>query len=246
MLSINTNVASLQAAKNLSNTQNAINRSIDHLSAGLRITSASDDAAGLADSMSLQAQIASYNAAAQNTQTGIANVQTAEGYLNEVGNILTRLRELTTNGQGSGTEGTALKGELDRIDNVVSFAGMGSVGATVGIDGTSNSTVTLSVSTWHVDSTTLDPSSLSKIDAAIQTVAGYRSNLGATANVLQDALGTLQTASTNVSAVNSSIMDVDVASETAKLSRNQVLAQAGISVLAQANQLPQMALKLLG
>lgn len=243
MLTVNTNVASLQAQKNLSGAQSSLNRAIDHLSAGLRITTASDDAAGLQASMKLQGQIASYSAAAQSTQTAIAQVQTVEGYLNEVGTILTRLRQLVTGGQGASEEATQLNAELDRVD-ASGFKGTAPISATVDING--GAAIELDATGFDVDTTTLDTTTVAGIDAAIDTVSGYRAKAGATANVLQDALGSIQTAATNAAATNSSIIDVDVAEETSKLSRAQVLAQAGVAVLAQANQLPQMALKLLG
>ena len=232
MLTINTNVASLQAQKNLNGAQFGLNKAIDHLSAGLRITSGADDASGLKTAMDTQATIARFNAAAQSTQKGIADCQVAEGYLNEVTNILIRKAELAVSAPG-GTEDLALDARLTQID------GMGvlkDISATVDDAGGSVSTKSAS---WTV-------TGLTGSAADIDTVAAMRADLGATANVLQGALGTIQTAIANNSAVVSSIQDVDVAAETSKLARQQVLAQAGVSVLAQANQMPQMALKLLG
>ena len=172
--------------------------------------------------MDTQATIARFNAAAQSTQKGIADCQVAEGYLNEVTNILIRKAELAVSAPG-GTEDLALDARLTQID------GMGvlkDISATVDDAGGSVSTKSAS---WTVTGLT---------DADLGTVAAMRADLGATANVLQGALGTIQTAITNNSAVVSSIQDVDVAEETSKLARQQVLAQAGVSVLAQANQLP--------
>lgn len=231
MLTINTNVASLQAQKNLNGAQFGLTKAIDHLSAGLRITSGADDASGLKNAMNTQATVARLNAAAQSTQKGIADVQTAEGYLNEVSNILIRKAELANAGDTGGTEDLALDTRLTQID------GMGvlkDISATVDDQG---GKVTTTTASWTVDGLT---------DADLGTVANMRADLGATANVLQGALATIQTAIANNSAVVSAIQDVDVAAETSKLARSQVLAQAGVSVLAQANQLPQMALKLLG
>ena len=167
----------------------------------------------------------------------------ARGAFNEVGTILTRLRQLVTGGQGASEEATQLNAELDRVD-ASGFKGTAPISATVDING--GAAIELDATGFDVDTTTLDTTTVAGIDAAIDTVSGYRAKAGATANVLQDALGSIQTAATNAAATNSSIIDVDVAEETSKLSRAQVLAQAGVAVLAQANQLPQMALKLLG
>jgi flagellin len=278
MLSIRTNVASLDAQRNLSNTQNALQSSVSHLSAGMRITKAGDDSAGLGISTNLEAQVASYNQASRNANDGISVAQTAEGALNEVSNILSRLRELTMQASSDGigsaglsnikTEATNLVSELDRIDataeynNTKLFAGGATLNFQVGIRGTGNDAIAVDTKGVYVNSTSLAvnlstsgldltsattaAASLSKIDTAIQTISDDRAKLGAVGNRLQSAINTIQTASSNLSAADSRIRDVDVAEETSKLSRAQVLSQAGVSVLAQANQMPQMALKLLG
>ncbi len=276
-LSIRTNYASLDAQRNLSNTQNALDSSISHLSSGMRITKAGDDAAGLGISVNLEAQVASYNQAARNANDGISVAQTAEGALNAVSNILSRLRELTMQASSDGvgtdglsaisTEATALTAELDRIDSTTEFNNQllfNAGGATalhfqVGIR--ANDVIDVDTSGMDVTAATLGvdvgggldltdsgtaSGSLAAIDTAITTVSGYRATLGAVGNRLQSAVTTIQAASTNLSAADSRIRDVDVAEETSKLARSQILAQAGISVLAQANQMPQMALKLLG
>jgi flagellin len=238
MLVINTNVASLQAQKNLTGAQFNLSKSIDHLSAGLRITSAADDATGLKSAVETQATVASLNACARSTQKGIADAQTAEGYLNEVSNILVRMAELTAGGDdGTSTEFTALATRLTQIDTM---GGVKDVSATVGIDQNGTlETVSTTSGSWAV-------TGMTGTQADIDSVADMRADLGATANVLQNALGTIQTAIANNSAVVSAIQDVDVAEESSKLARSQVLAQAGVAALAQANQMPQMALKLLG
>ncbi len=276
-LSIRTNYASLDAQRNLSNTQNALDSSISHLSSGMRITKAGDDAAGLGISVNLEAQVASYNQAGRNANDGISVAQTAEGALNAVSNILSRLRELTMQASSDGvgtdglsaisTEATALTAELDRIDSTTEFNNQllfNAGGATalhfqVGIR--ANDVIDVDTSGMDVTAATLGvdvgggldltdsgtaSGSLAAIDTAITTVSGYRATLGAVGNRLQSAVTTIQAASTNLSAADSRIRDVDVAEETSKLARSQILAQAGISVLAQANQMPQMALKLLG
>jgi flagellin len=278
-LSIRTNVASINAQRNLASNQGQLNDSMARLSSGLRITKAGDDAAGLGISTNLEAQIKSYGQAARNANDGISLVQTAEGSMNEVSNILSRLRELAmqsaSDGVGSdgrsaiSTEAGQLTSELDRINTTTEFNGNKFLGAStalsfqVGIRGTTSDVITVDTS-QQVDSATLgttalklnsidlgtdastSQSALAAIDAAITTVSSFRAQLGAAGNRLQSVVNTIQTATENLSAADSRIRDVDVAAETSALSRSQVLAQAGISVLAQANQAPQMALKLLG
>jgi flagellin len=239
----------------------------------MRITKAGDDAAGLGISSKLQAQIASYNQASRNANDGISLAQTAEGALNEVTNILTRLRELAMQSASDGVgstqrayiteEANQLQSELDRIGTTAEFNGTTIFSASsalrfqIGIrNGSDNyiqiDTTTMGISaasllaSFDVSSVTLAAASLSIIDTAIDSVSGYRAKLGAIGNRFQSVINSIKSASENLSAADSRIRDVDVAEETSKLSRSQILAQAGISVLAQANQQPQMALKLLG
>jgi flagellin len=275
-MSIRTNVASLNAQKNLMGTENMLNSSLSKLSSGFRITKAGDDAAGLGISSNLTAQIASYNQAARNASDGISLVQTAEGALNETNNILTRLRELAMQAGSDGVGDTErlfiqsevdqLSEELDRVANSAEFNGsalLNGNGATlefqVGIrtDDT-NDRIEVDLSTLDATSATLLGGALdftardtardhiTDIDAAIEEVATQRASLGAIGNRFNTVSNTIRSASENLSAANSRIRDVDVAEETSAMSRAQVLMQAGVSVLAQANQLPQMAMKLLG
>lgn len=289
-LSIRTNIASLNAQRNLSQTQNLLETSMSRLSSGLRITRASDDAAGLGISVNLEAQIKSYNQAARNANDGISFVQAAESSLNEVTNILSRLRELAMQASSDGvgtsstdpgrsaiiTEATQLTDELDRIDKTAEYndtkffhattSGV-SLNFAVGIRGGTDDSITVDMasgglgtaSAWTVDSTqlqvnvstNLDTSTdaaayIDKIDTALNDVSKMRGTLGAIGNRFQSAVNTVQAASESLSAADSRIRDVDVAAETSQLSRVQILSQAGISVLAQSNQVPQMALKLLG
>lgn len=287
MLSIRTNVGSLDAQRNLSNTQSALDSSVSRLSSGMRITKAGDDAAGLGISTNLEAQVASYNQAARNANDGLSFAQTAEGSLNQISNILSRLRELTMQAASDGTgadglvaigkEATALTAEIDRIGQTAEYNGTylfqadKTLSFQVGIRGTANDAIDVSTkkmsandlglgtyqaaqagppvvpaSGFGVATAAEAKDSLAAIDAAIKNVSGMRADLGAVGNRLQSVAATIQTASENLSAANSRIRDVDVAEETSRLSRTQILAQAGISVLAQANQMPQMALKLLG
>jgi flagellin len=274
VMSIRTNVASLNAQKNLAQTQMQLDSSLNKLSSGYRITRASDDAAGLGVSTNLTAQVRSYNQAARNAADGLSVTQTAESALNEVANILTRMRELaiqsSSDGIGANERGYIqeevdnLVEELDRIDAVTEFNGQTLFGGAalefqVGIRGTADDFLTVDMSATAVDSTSLgvdgvdlsvdaatSRATLTDIDTALNSVSSFRSELGAVANRLTSVISTIQTASESMAASNSRIKDVDVAEETSNMSRSQVLMQAGVSVLAQANQAPQLALKLLG
>jgi len=273
-LVINTNIASLQAQGNLSNLENQLAVSYNRLSSGLRINSASDDAAGLAISTSFQSQIRSMAVAQRNANDGISMAQTADGSLGQVSGLLTRMRELAvqaSNGSQSSadrgylnTEFGQLQSEISRIQQSTKYDGtsliLGSSSQTtfqVGINNNSNDQITVkfgavSLSAIVSAGTTLAGStassalaSIATIDTALGNVSTSRANFGAVINRLNVTISNLQTSQTNLSAANSRIIDVDVASESAALSRTQVLAQAGASVLAQANQAPQLALGLL-
>jgi flagellin len=271
-MSIRSNISSLNAQRNLSTTQMDLDSSLSRLSSGFRITKAGDDAAGLGISVNLQSQIRSYNQATRNAQDGISLVQTAEGALNETTNLLTRLRELAMQSSSDGIgdtergyiqdEADALVEEMERIAQATEFNGTELLNAAstltfqVGIrnvdanDRIDVSTVDVTTATLGVDNLDLDDSTnaqaaLTAIDDALADVSAARATFGAVGNRLNSVVATIQTASENLSAANSRIRDVDVAEETSKMSRSQVLLQAGVSVLAQANQQPQIALKLL-
>jgi flagellin len=286
MLSIRTNMASMGAQKSLAQSTDSLQSSMSRLSSGMRITRASDDAAGLGVSQNLSAQVRSYNQAGRNAADGLSVVQTAEAALNETGNILTRMRELAMQSSSDGITNTerayiqeetnALVAELDRIDATTEFNGTTIFGASaeltfqVGIRETVNDFITLDTTEMEVDAASLgngtatiedlagsgslnlstnaaqSRSALAVIDAAIAGVSSFRSELGAVANRLQSVQQTIASAAESTSAANSRIRDVDVAEETATMARANVLQQAGVSVLAQANQQPQIALKLLG
>lgn len=273
---IQTNVSSIEAQKNLLGNQNALTKSFNKLSSGFRINSAADDAAGLGISESMKAQIRSYTVAERNASDGIAMAQTAEGALGEIHNVLGRMRELamqSSNGSMTEqdrsfvqTEFGLLQAEITRIQDSTKFNGKTIVTAStnsitfqVGLDNTGSdqitvtfgglvlSTIVSSAGALVSGSTTSNAlSALSVIDDAITAVSTTRSNFGAAMNRLDVATSNIQTMRLNIAAANSRIRDVDVAEETAKMSRNQVLTQAGVSILAQANQLPQMAAQLLG
>ena len=272
-VTINTNVGSLSAQKNLSATQASLSKSFARLSSGYRINSAADDAAGLAISDSMQAQIRSYTVAGRNTNDGVSMAQTADGALGQVTDILGRMRELATQGANGSlqtsdraylaTEFKSLQSEVKRILTATKFNGQqlvtqasSTVSFQVGINNTSDDRIAVTFGGVHLSAlvstatsvsgaATSAQSALDTIDAALKTVSTTRGRFGAVMNRLEITSSNIQTASLNLSAANSRIRDVDVASETAMLSRTQVLSQAGTSILAQANQSPQMALALL-
>ena len=270
----NTNVTSINAQRNLSSVTNRLSDNFRRLSTGLRISSAADDAAGLAISERLRSQVRSLDQAKRNANDGISMVQTAEGALNEVSSILTRLRELSiqaNNGTVSGAdkdtlneEFESLVNEIDRIGNSTEFNDIklldGSLpsvsfqvgfGTAAGIDtldvtleeATANN---LGLDTLNIGSTGSQNAAITAIDDAINTVSGLRGSLGAVQNRLGSTINNLAIQTENLSAAESRIRDVDVAYETAQLTRNNILQQASISVLAQANAQPQAALSLLG
>lgn len=274
-MKIQTNVASLEAQKNVSRNQRALQASFSKLSSGYRVNSASDDAAGLAISESMKSQIRSYTVAERNAGDGISMAQTAEGALGEVHEVLGRMRELAMQASNGGltstdrgyinTEFGSLKSEITRIQDSAKFNGSKLVNATastvtfqVGLNNTSSDKISVTFggvgfTTLLATTTVLSGSgatssltALGRIDTAIGTTSSARSKFGSAMNRLQVATNNIQTMRLNLSGANSRIRDVDVADETAKMSRNQVLTQAGISVLAQANQLPQLAFGLIG
>jgi flagellin len=273
-LFIQTNVSSMEAQKNLLHNQNNLQKSFNKLSSGYRINTAADDASGLAISESMKSQIRSFTVAERNASDGISMAQTAEGALGEVHGILGRMRELGVQASNGSltqtdrgyiqTEFTALQSEIGRIQDSAKFNGKDLINATatavtfqVGLDNTASDQITISFGGLSLSSVTLSAmvsgatasnalASLATIDAAITSVSTARSNFGAAMNRMDVASSSIQTMRLNISAANSRIRDVDVADETSKMSRNQVLTQAGVSVLAQANQLPQLAFGLLG
>lgn len=270
-ITVNTNVASLNAQRNLNVSSNALNKSLERLSSGLRINRAGDDAAGLAISENMRASIRSMNQAMRNANDGVSMLQVAEGALNETANILVRMRELATQ-SASGTVGsdqrtainsefTKLAAEIDRIASVTEFNGTKlldgsktSVDLQIGAKNTGNDKLTISLkaaaaasigATGSVSTQAGAQAALDALDTAINSVSSQRGDLGSYMNRLQSTINNLQVAVENTSAAESRIRDVDVASETAAMTRSQVLVQAGTSILAQANQTPQAALSLL-
>jgi flagellin len=272
-INIQTNYAALSAQKNLSGNQKLLAGSFQRLSSGYRVNSAADDAAGLAISESMKSQIRSYTVAQRNASDAQSMAQTAEGALGDVHDIMGRMRELamqSSNGDlGStdrgyiSTEFKALQSEVTRIQGSAKFNGKQLINATaatttfqVGLNNVGSDQIkvtfggvqltAITANTTDLSTATGALNALATIDTAIQNVSTARSNFGTAMNRMDFATSNIQTMQLNITAANSRIRDVDVASETANLSRNQVLTQAGTAVLAQANQIPQLALSLIG
>ena len=269
-LRINTNIAAMNTSRVLSRSTQALNRSLERLSSGLRINRAADDAAGLAIAEGFRSVVNGTQVAQRNAQDGVSLVQTAEGALSETTNILQRIRELAVQAS-NGTQSTANRQALDnevvqllaQIDDIaldtefngirvlstaqtVTLQAGAQTSQTLTINVAGAKTNDLGVSAVHVSTMALAVSAISTIDNAIQSVNTLRSNLGAYQNRLEFTINTLAIQEENSAASESAIRDADMASETIAYTRNQILVSAGTSVLAQANIVPQMALQLLG
>ncbi|MAL97124.1 flagellin domain-containing protein [Hydrocarboniclastica marina] len=271
-LGINTNIPSLSAQNQLNKSQNLSNEAMQRLSSGLRINSAKDDAAGLAISSKFDTQIRGLAVAQRNANDGISMAQTAEGGLNETVNNLQRIRELAVqaaNGSNTDADRDLLQAEVkqrleevSRIADETQFNGQsvldGGLGSAVSFQVGANQGQTisigfekdmgasgLSVNSVDISSVSGASAALASIDAALSSVNAFRSDLGAVQNRFESTIANLATNMENQSAAQGRILDADFASETAKMSKAQVLQQAGISVLAQANSRPQQVLSLL-
>ena len=272
-LRVNTNIASINAQRNTSRVTARLARNYQRLSTGLRISTAADDAAGLAISERLRSQVRSLSQASRNANDGISLVQVGEGALNEVSNILVRLRELaiqSANGSSSTADKNTIKEEFDSLVNEINriaqsteFNGIrlldGSsssvtfqvgINTTAGIDQlnvtlTPALTTTLGLSSVDVGSNGDTSTAITAIDSAINSISQLRGRFGSLQNRLQSTIANLGVAAESLSAAESRIRDVDVAYETAQLTRNNILQQASISILSQANSQPQAALQLL-
>ncbi len=274
-LRINTNVQSISAQRNLMSTKSKLNSNLRKLSSGERITRAADDAAGLAISENLKAQIRSIRQAKRNADDGISLIQTAEGGLSEVSNIIIRLRELAVQAASdtigdvergfSDIEFQQLKDEIQRIAQSSEFNGRKLLDGSSGLveiqvgaannpfndriryDGTQVSATLgfLGLTSEQVSTKQGAQVALARLDDSLVQVNGVRAQLGALQNRLTSVIQNLGVTEENFSEANSRIRDVDVAAETADLTKNSILNQAGVSVLAQANQAPTFALKLL-
>ncbi|NBY46886.1 MAG: flagellin FliC [Proteobacteria bacterium] len=269
-LRINYNLASSSAQRGLGASQDAYAKQATRLSTGLRINSASDDAAGMAVSEKLKNQVRGLNQAQRNAQDGISLLQTAEGGLSEIHSILGRMRELTVQAANDtlatadraniNAEFTQLTAEVSRLANAVEFNGTKLINAVANgpivlqIGANNGDTFSLALTnntatglglTGDVTSQANAAAALTNVDTAIATVSTNRANLGAMQNRLESVGRSLAVASENTAAANSRVADADIASSMSELVRAQILQQAGISVLAQANQAPSLVLQLL-
>jgi flagellin len=277
---INTNLASLNAQRNLNASQSSLMTSMQRLSSGMRVNSAKDDAAGLAIAERMNAQVRGMNVAIRNANDGISLSQTAEGALSKVGDALQRMRELAVQSRNAtnsssdknslNKEFAQLQAEISRVLGGTTFNGkhiLGvdgtdqtfQIGANVTTDDTivvtgTDLTLDTTISAVTVSTTVIDATAdataigtvITNLDAAIDTVNDTRSSYGAVQSRFDAIISNLQQSVENQSAARSRIMDADYAQETANMSRAQILQQAGNAMVAQANQLPQMVLKLLG
>ncbi|MEY2988066.1 MAG: hypothetical protein RJB13_1587 [Pseudomonadota bacterium] len=304
-LRIASNVQALTAQRNLNATTEANNASMEKLASGFRINKAADDSAGLAISEKLKADIRGINMARRNASDGVSLIQTAEGGLNEVGNILSRLRELAVQGSSDtvgdtergflNKEFSQLKNEITRIAKSTEYNGTLLIGGDLGdsepslaarsnnypleiqigknyfesVDSKDQASPVnvLRIDLQEINSTVGEDglnlgegsddgaqvasketaqASIEMLDTAITKVSGYRSTLGAIQNRLNSAMSNLSVQAENANAANSRIRDTDFAEESAKLTQTNILKQSGVAVLGQANQTPQLALRLLG
>lgn len=275
-LRVNTNTQSLAAQRTLGVNNNAQKNSIEKLATGSRIVRAADDAAGLAISERMRGQIRSLNQGIRNANDGISMIQTAEGAMNEVSNMLIRFRELAMQGASDTISNTErgfidkevqqLKSEIQRIATSTEYNGTKLLNGDAGVleiqiglknnpeedrflfdaGQTKVTTDHLGVSSLNVSSKQDSQGSLEVIDNALNTVNENRATLGAMQNRLQSSVNNMQIYNENLSNGNSRIRDLDVAVESSELTKNNILTSAGISVLSQANQNPMAALKLIG
>jgi flagellin len=275
-LRIATNVTALNAQRTLSLTRNSLDRSLEKLASGSRINHAGDDAAGLAISENLRAQIRGMRQAKRNALDGVSLIQVSEGGLNEISNMLIRLRELAiqaasdtigdTERQFADREFQSLKQEVDRIANVTQFNGTPLLNGKAGIFeiqvGTHNNPIldrvvyngeradasldALKLGGESVATKQGSQLSLSVIDDALIRINSIRADMGAMQNRLQSTINNLAISDENLSAANSRIRDTDMAEEVSEMTKQNILMQSGVAVLGHANATSQTALKLLG
>jgi len=269
MLAIKNNIMAANAARHLGTSYDALAQSVERLSSGLRINSAKDDAAGLAVRELMRADIAVLEQGTRNAQDAISMLQTFEGALATVDELLVRMKQLAEQAStGSyataqrtimNNEFTEMASEIERIANSTAFNGItmlddsatvtirfgGGTNDTIGVVGTDMTKSGLGINTLSIGSTTSATNALGTLDSAIGTKDTARAAFGYKMNRLEGTISVLNNQVENLLASESRISDVDVATEMATMTRNQVLAQAGVSMLAQANAMPQMALTLL-
>jgi len=272
---INTNIASLNAQRNLNTSQTSLATSMQRLSSGLRVNSAKDDAAGMAIAERMNAQVRGMNVAIRNANDAISLAQTAEGAIGKVADMMQRMRELAVQ-SANATNGTsdrvsldqefqALADEIDRTLATTRFNGLSILATNAGTPQVfqvgANAGETITVTTTRLDNNTTVQSvtgassaistvasasaALGAIDAALDVLNSERATYGASQNRFEAVISNLQVAAENQAAARARIMDADFAAETANLSRAQILQQAGTAMVAQANQLPQQVLQLL-
>ena len=270
-LFINTNVASLNAQRHLNKTTTSLGKTFSRLSSGLRINTASDDAAGMAISNRMTAQIRGLNQAVRNANDAISLSQVAEGALDETTNALQRIRELSVQSANDTNvssdrkdmqkEVDQLLAEIQRIADDTEFNTQNLLGGSFSgrifqVGAFSGQTISLTIDAAtasalgvlgvSINSQSAAASTITTIDRALDSISDIRANLGAIQNRFESVIANLSNVSENMSAARSRIQDADIADETAQMTRASILQQAGTAVLAQANQQPQLALQLLG
>jgi flagellin len=271
---INNNVMAFNAFRNLGMSNSALGKSLEKLSSGYRINRSGDDAAGLVISQKLRAEVSGLRQATRNSQDGISFVQTAEGALGEVHNMLNRMRDLSvqaandTNDAAARTaikaEVDALAAEIDRIGTDTTFSGAAVFTATalnfqVGSEGDAGNQISVTVGVLDantlggsdlaaltVDTAANARTSIEALDAAIAAVSTSRGSLGAVQNRFESTINNLQVTTENLAASESRIRDTDMAAEMVEFTKSQILQQAGTAMLGQANAIPQSVLRLLG
>ena len=271
---INTNLTSLNTQRNLSASQMSLNTAVQRLSSGLRVNSAKDDSAGLAIAERMQSQVKGMNVAIRNANDAVSMAQTAEGALGKVSDMLQRMRELSVqsvNATNSTGDRSNLDGEFQELGKEIvrtlagtTFNGItilganaGSLAFQIGAGTTTNDSITVTttrldnaanitaVTSGNITSMGTATTAINNLDTAIDAITTQRASFGAAQNRFESVIGVLQVAAESQAASRSRIMDADYASETAALSRAQVLQQAGTAMLAQANQMPNSVLSLL-
>jgi len=273
-LRINTNVAALNAHRQLSMNDDNLSKSLQRLSSGLRINGAADDAAGLAISQKMEAQTRGLNQAQRNAQDGVSVLQTAEGALSTTQSVLQRMRELavqaandtltTSDRSNISTEMGQLSSELDRIATATDFntkklldgtqatGGLtfqigANAGQTINVTIATATSTALTLQTGNIDvsSTGSASTTITNIDSALTVISTQRAQLGSVMNRLQNTISNLGIQSENISAANSRVRDLDMAAEVVNMSKNQILTQSAQAMLSQANQSSQGVLSLL-
>lgn len=269
MLAIKNNIMAANAARYLGTSYDALAQSIERLSSGLRINSAKDDAAGLAVRELMRADIAVLQQGTRNAQDGISMLQTTEGAMQTIDDLLVRMKQLSEQA-ATGTYSSAQRSimdteldelalEIERIAGAAEFNGTSMLNSATGsvsiVFGDATDTISLSmkdmtknglgISTLNIDTAASAQAALTTLDTAIGTATTARAEFGAKMNRLENTVEVLNVQAENLMAAESRVSDVDVATEMAAMTRNQVLAQAGVAMLAQANMMPQMALTLL-